>query len=228
MLLGSGKLSGIFTGGSLLNRLALTLLIILFCATPFVAQTKRKKSNARQGTPQPGTELIAVVDEHFPEVWKPFRSAEGRFSVLLPGEPKKATQVQDVEGRKFTTHILQLLSPNALYEVSFVDFPVEVELPEKAKGTLDALRIDTLEKDKGKLLAELDLFVANHPGRYIVWRTEKGLIWRAKYFLAGYRIYMLSFGVPEESNLPTEIQQFRESIAKKFLDSFIIFAELPK
>ena len=203
----------------ILNRPTIFLSIILLCATPSAAQ-KKKQTTTRPGLPQPGTELIAIVDEHMPGVWKRFRSIEGGFSILFPGEPKQATQVQSFQERQFTTHIFQLLSPNAEYEVSYVDFPVRVDEQEKIKGTLDGIRIDTIEKDKGQLLKESDMSIAGHPGRHISWRTEKGMIWQAKYFLTDYRIYLLSFGVSDENNVADEIQEFKNSMATKFFDSF--------
>lgn len=201
-----------------MNYLSICLSIILLCAIPSPAQQK-KRTKARSSVPQPGTELIAIVDEHMPEVWREVRSVGGSFSVLFPGEPKETTQVQSLEEHQFTTHLFQLISPNAEYEVSYVDFPVRVDEQEKIEGTLDGIRMDTLEKDKGQLLKELHLSIGGRPGRYISWRSEKGMIWQAKYFLAGYRIYMLSFGVPEE-HVPEEIQNFKDSIAAKFFDSF--------
>lgn len=205
-----------------MNYLSIFLSIILLCATPSFAQ-KKKKTSARSSAPQPGTELIAIVDEHMPEVWKQLRSVGGGFSILFPGEPKATTQVQSFQEHQFTTHIFQLLTPNAEYEVSYVDFPVRVDEQEKIEGILDGIRMDTVEKDKGQLLKESHLSVAGRPGRSISWRTEKGVIWQAKYFLAGYRIYMLSFGVAEE-NAPEEIQKFRDSLAAKFFDSFKLVA----
>lgn len=194
------------------------VFIVFLCATPSFAQ-KRKETSPGSAAPQPGTELIAIVDEHMPEVWKQLRSVGGGFSILFPGKPKETTQVQSFQEHQFTTHLFQLISPNAEYEVSYVDFPVRVDEPEKIEGTLDGIRMDSVTKDKGQLLKESHLTIAGRPGRYINWRTEKGAIWQAKYFLAGYRIYMVSFGVPDEA-ASEEIRKFRESLAAKFFDSF--------
>ena len=193
------------------------LIIFLYASPPFVQN--KKKGSRRPSVPPPGTELIAIVDEHMPEVWKQLRSVDGGFSILFPGHPKETTQVQSFQEQQFTSHIFQLLSPNAEYEVTYVDFPVRVDEQERIEGTLDGIRIDTIEKDKGQLLKESPLTIAGRPGRYINWRTEKGAIWQAKYFLAGYRIYMLSFGVPDDDACE-EIKKFRESLAGKFFDSF--------
>lgn len=103
---------------------------------------------------------------------------------------------------------------------------MRVDEQEKIEGTLDGIRMDTIEKHKGQLLKETPLTIAGRPGRYINWRTEKGAIWQAQYFLAGYRIYMLSFGVPDEA-APEEIKKFRESLAGKFFDSFRLVSTKP-
>jgi len=186
--------------------------IFLCISLPFA---QNKKGSA----PQPGTELIAIVDEHMPEVWKQFRSVSGGFSILFPGKPKEGSHTQTFQEQQFTTHMFQVLTPNAEYEVSYVQFPVRVDEPEKVEGALDGIRMDTVQKDKGQLLKESAVTVAGHPGRYISWRTEKGVIWHSKYFLSGYRVYMLSFGVVDE-NLPQDTHKFRDSLAAKFFDSF--------
>jgi hypothetical protein len=201
-----------------LKYLSIFLTIVFLLATPSFAQTKKKPRTRQPKVPD--VELIAVVDEHFPEVWKEFKSSTGNFSVLFPGVPKESSLAQSYEQHEFTTHSFQFNSPNAEYIVRYVDFPVRVDEPERREGILDAVRTDTLEKDKGKLLKEAPESIAGKPGRYISWRSEAGTIWQSKYFLTGYRIYTVSFGMVEQNDAPEAIQKFNESIAAKFFDSF--------
>lgn len=202
-----------------LTSLLLVGLLIL-CGAPGIAQTKKKQSKSRAGSPVPGTELIAVIDEHMPEVWKSFRSAEGHFSVLFPGEPKELSREQNMQGGKITAHSFKVISTMALYQASFVEFPVKVDAPEKITAVLNGARMDALEQLKGQLLSESDMTFEGHPSRYITWRTDTGMLIKAKYILSDNRIYSLMFGIPEANNLPDVIQKFRKSIATKFFNSF--------
>jgi hypothetical protein len=204
-----------------LNYLSIFLTIIFLLATPAFAQEKKKPAPKQQ---KPPVELIAVMDEHMPEVWKDFKSSDGGFSVLFPGTPKENTWVQSYEDKEFTTHGFQVTSPNAEYVVRYTDFPVRVDAPERTQAILDAVRTDTIEKDKGQLLKEAPESIAGKQGRYISWRTENGVIWQSKYFLTGYRIYVLAFAMPEQNNPPEEIRKFNDLIAAKFFDSFKLVA----
>jgi hypothetical protein len=214
-----------------LNRLFLSLLtgLLILCAVLCLAQTKKKQSTSRNVSPQRRTEITAVVAaDIIPKAWQRFTSAEGQFSVRFPGKPKEMTQVQKVQGGSITAHRFQLISAMAVYEANFVDFPVRVDAPEKVKGALDALRMDAVSNNKGQLLNESDMTIEGHPSRHIVLRTDKGILIRARYILSGNRIYSLLFGIPEESNLPDEIQHIRESIAIRFFDSFKMSSESQK
>jgi hypothetical protein len=200
----------------ILNRIALLLLVGILCTLPCLGQKKRKTPASRQTV----TELVAIVDEHMPEAWQPFKSPEGRFSVLFPGRPKIVTQEQSTGEGKMVSHRFQLASPHAVYEVSFVEFPFKVDAPEKAKGMLDAVREDVLASDKGELLSEAEMVIEGHAGRGMIWIAENGSRYQAKYFLSNNRIYSLLFGVKEIENAPAEMLEFRQSIAGKFFDSF--------
>src|SRR5947209_8086648 len=187
-----------------LNRSALLSFtaLLVFCAPLCIAQSKKKQPNSRSGSPKPGTELIARVDEHFPDAWKSFTSREGRFSILFPGVPKEKTQEENVREGRIIGHQFQLISTMALYQVNFVDFPVRVDAPEKIKPVLDGMRMDALERLRGQVLSESDMIIEGHPGRYLVWRTDTGVLMKARYILSSNRIYSLLFGIPEQSNLP--------------------------
>lgn len=206
----------------MLNRSALLSLIVLLalCASPCIAQSKKKQSKSRSRSPRPVTEFIVEMDEHFPDMWKQFTSPEGKFHILFPGAPTEKTQEENLREGKITGRQFQLVSKIALYQVNFVDYPVKVDTQEKIKPVLDSMRADALERLKGQVLSESDMIIEGHPGRYVVWRTDTGMLMKARYMLSGNRIYALLFGTPEESNLPDEDKRFRESIAIKFFDSF--------
>jgi hypothetical protein len=216
-----------------LRRLSLLLLCLLALGVaPCMAQSG-KKPQPRPGTIQPGPELIAELDEHDPEVWQRFTSAEGQFSILFPGVPEDKALAQEAKAGKITGHQYQLISTMALYQVIFANLPVRIDTPEKTKILLDGMRNDALDSDPGKLLSESDMTIEGYPGRYIVWRTDKGVTYKVRYIIASNRVYSLLFGVPENvdsgrpDESPEQTQRFMETVATKFFDSFKI-SSLPK
>lgn len=204
-----------------MNRSTCSLLVcLLLCVIPCAAQTKRRRPKPHRVSNR--IELVAVVDEHFPEAWQRFTSAEGSFSILFPGQPKHTTQVENDGPVSITTHRILFVSRHASYEARFVDLPYQVDSPEKVKGVFDAIRTDLIASTKGQPLSESDITIAGHPGKQTVWKTQDGMLLKAEYLLSGNRVFWLLFGVTEDNNLPAEIREFRESIAKKFFDSFTI------
>lgn len=211
-----------------LPSLLLALSLLLLCGSPCMAQKRKKGSRQPTRKIETRTELIAEVDEIDPLMWERFTSAEGRFSILFPGVPEVKTQGQEVQGGKLTWHLVQLISTRALYQVVIVDYPARLDTPEKIKGMLDAIRADTLDNNQGQLLSESDVTIEGHPGRYIAWRTGKGMLMKARYFLSGNRSYLLRFGIPEgrDSGRPDEApEQTRETLATRFFDSFKLSPE---
>ncbi|HEX8652062.1 MAG TPA: hypothetical protein VF708_14570 [Pyrinomonadaceae bacterium] len=210
------------------SSLLLIPILIALCSAPCLAQKKKKGLRTPAPKVETRTELIAEVDELDTAVWERFTSAEGRFSILFPGVPEEKTQVQEVEGGKLTWHLVQLISARALYQVVVVDYPARLDTPEKIKGMLDAIRVDNLDNNQGQLLGESDVTIEGHPGRYLAWRTKRGMLMKARYFLSGNRSYLLRFGVPEnwDSGRPDESpEQTRETLANRFFDSFKISSE---
>lgn len=201
------------------------VVLLTLCAAPCAAQTKKKQQpKSRSRTSQPRTELIAVVDEHMPEAWKPFSSAQGRFSILFPGEPKEMTEVNNIPAGSVVERRAQLITNIAWYEANFAAGPVTVETPDRMIAALDAMRNDVLARNPGQLLTETSINIQGHPGRQVVWRTEKGLLMKVRFIVSGNRIYSLLFAIPEQNDLSDEIRQFRKSIEAKFFESFKLSA----
>lgn len=61
--------------------------------------------------------------------WQTFTSEEGRFSILMPGTPKEATQSSETANGTFTIHAFTASDPNKgpEYTASYLEYPTSVE-----------------------------------------------------------------------------------------------------
>ena len=165
----------------------------------------------------------APAADFVPEQWKEFVSNEGGFKVRMPGVPSEV--FQPVESKPGTTvgHFYSLITKTAEYAVGYATFARDLETFQPSKLTLDGIRDRTLAKESGKLLSELDITAAGHPGRALVLEVSDG-IFRDRYFLVGNRLYtvtVFTLKVKARSDADTEgIRKAQESVANRFLDSF--------
>jgi hypothetical protein len=131
---------------------------------------------------------------------KPFTSAEGKFSILMPGRPE------------ITNHSFTVERGAVGYNVFYTDLhdqPAETEtLPDEVRDELRKL---------GTILKERQVQQGSHPG----WEVEirpaalgPGSLSRSRAFVAGRRLYLTSVAGPEK--------EVRSMEADEFLDSFNI------
>ena len=166
------------------------------------------------------------VREYDGNAWKEFSSAEGKFSISLPGTPKPEVRTMDTQIGKLTTHAFVLQTDFGHYYVHYVDFPVGPETPEEHKEFLDGAR-DQIVSGGARVLGQADVSIGGVVGRELL--VEKGpFIIRARYFFVKARSYQIIFttlpdavfknGKPS-ANAADRTDLF-EMVSKKFLDSF--------
>ena len=144
--------------------------------------------------------------------WKTFTSKEGRFSVLLPGEPKETKQnIGSADKMVIQTQYL-IEQGNLGYLVSFQDTP-GLEKPEMHAKVLDNGRDGAVKNLNGKLLSETKLTLDK---KYIGLECLidvpkfKGL-YRLRMFIVGDRLYQLVVLGPKEVVTSKESDQYLDS-----------------
>jgi len=55
--------------------------------------------------------------------WNAYSSADERFNVQFPEDPKESSEEMDVDNKKIDYHQLSCEAQNAVYAVSYIDFP---------------------------------------------------------------------------------------------------------
>ena len=87
--------------------------------------------------------------------WKEFNSAEGQFTVFLPGTPKADIATVGTPAGPLKSHFFVLETDKFLYYISYVDLPAGPETPEENKAALDASRDRALANHR--LISENDV-----------------------------------------------------------------------
>jgi hypothetical protein len=162
----------------------------------------------------------ALVDLLRPATeWKQFSSAEGRFSVLLPGRPIEQRQKYNSSaGEIKTTLFLRDAPRHVSYLVSFIDYPPGLLQPSAAAKLLDYTRDNTLTNTKGKLVSETMITLdGTLDGRQLVIEVPtQQTRWNYRIYALQSRVYQLVVARPAQA--PSEEED------QKFLNSFKLLA----
>jgi hypothetical protein len=140
--------------------------------------------------------LLLLVGCGQPE-FKEFASAEGKFTVSLPGTPEEKTE--PVAGTTMTIYFL-VVGARA-YAVSFMELPIPDGEPEEMVQT--------------RLVTSSNITLAGkHPGRDVVGQLSdnRGMV-RSKIYLSGKRHYQVLVMGPKSFVESAEATKFLDSLA---------------
>jgi hypothetical protein len=167
------------------------------------------------------------VKEYNATAWKEFSSAEGKFSISLPGVPQAEVRTMDTPIGKLTTHSFTLQTDLGVYFISYTDFPVSPTTPAEKKAALDSASNQALKERGVRLIVENDVSMAGVVGRELL--VEKSnWIMRARYFFVQARAYQIIFTTAPnaafKSGKPSanaaDRTDFFEMVSKKLFESF--------
>jgi len=137
-------------------------------------------------------------------LWKRFSHEDGRFKVLLPGEPNEtASVIENWFGRfeRIDRHDITLQIGLAKYVVSYADLPSNLIAPKEVKQFLNSVRDTEVTRLKGKLSSERETSIAGHPCRELSAVSENESF-RMKFCLVERRLYQLGVTIPSISETP--------------------------
>lgn len=142
-----------------------------------------------------------------------FESAEGRFSVSMPGEPVKIIETVDSFVEDITFTMFAADSTKFGFVVGYCDYPEEVLIdadPDTVK-ILGRLIEAVVEKVAGKLVKEAIL--ENYGDAAIEYRVdvpEKGIL-TSRLIMDGSRLYQLIAMFPEDGQDEKKMAEFFDS-----------------
>ena len=143
--------------------------------------------------------------------WITYASPEGRYTILLPEQPKlQSQQATGADGAVFQQYLAMASdSSGALYAAGYFDIGDSNFSFDKARN--GAVR-------DGTLLSERDINLGNHPGRELRFLTKdpnghEGFV-VARFYHVEQRVYIVQYIVPKSAG-----QELPDKAAKYF-DSF--------
>ncbi len=148
--------------------------------------------------------------------WKEFRSAEGSFSVMMPGTPEEQAQTIDTLAGAVDAYLFVLADEDAAYLVSYSDYPNIVVQQSNSDDILDGVRDGEAANVRGLLLSEQIISLDDYPGRELKIDTLDGKVTiRSRIYLVNNRLYQVVVVIPKDH--PTSDKNI-----DKFLESFTL------
>ena len=152
-----------------------------------------------------------------PVPWTEFKSADGNFSVLLPGTPTADVQTINTKSGPIEIHFFTLSTKNAVYSVSYSDYPASLFDTTPIKSILDGARDGAVKNSQGRLIDEADIALGTYPGRALNVESSGGTnVMKAHLYMVGHRLYQVIVVTGKRGASSPDLT--------KFLDSFQLAA----
>lgn len=164
--------------------------------------------------------------------WQEFSSAEGGFTVSLPGTPVFVNRMAESPAGRIPHPRYVLETAAAVYAASYVDLPAGPRDTAEGLRLLEAGRDNLLASGAdSKLLAEKEVVLDGHAGREWLYQSN-GYVFRARAYLIAGRIYQtmvlarpeVAFKSGRPSADPRDRTEFYEMLSSRFLDSYRLTA----
>lgn len=149
------------------------------------------------------TSLASAFQE--PEPWRTFNSPEGKFSLLMPTEPKVKVQEVDSAVGKLTLYTYASSNKVAYMMASYGDYPKEPADAANAEKVLDDVREGVLKSIGGEVIsgnkivlkgrASAGAAVLEYPGREFAAKKtgqDSEVVYNWRVYLVGRRLYQLA------------------------------------
>jgi hypothetical protein len=145
--------------------------------------------------------------------WVRYTSNEGRYSALMPQQPKLSSQEAAAPGgEKFTQYMAQVADSDSLYIVGYFDYAPSMVF------SLDKARDGMVAAVQGTLLKEEAISLGGHSGREFKVSAKNGnfdLFVRVRIYEIGRRIYVIQHMFEKSSDSPAVAEK-----TNRFFDSF--------
>jgi hypothetical protein len=146
--------------------------------------------------------------------WTTFESPEGRFSIVLPSQPKIETREVDSALGKLTMYSYSSSNNVGHYMVSFGDYPKEATDDAQREAQLDGVRGGVLKGLQAEILSENKITLNGYPGReFKAKRTVDGVevVFNWKILLVGRRLYQVAAVTSSADSNSPDIAKFASS-----------------
>jgi hypothetical protein len=186
------------------------LTLLVSSAATFAQEHKERSAPTPQVVPQ---RQVPPQAQGQPYALR-YTSPEGRYSVLLPGEPNLSTQQMSApDGSPITQYLAQVADGMGMLMIGYFDYASDVVF------SLDKARDGMINAIKGTLLDEHSMSLGGAPGRQITVAatTNQGteFIDRARFYDVKPRVYVLQCIIPKSMDSAAIAER-----CDRFFDSF--------
>ncbi|MGH9966663.1 MAG: hypothetical protein ACREBG_02355 [Pyrinomonadaceae bacterium] len=133
-------------------------------------------------TQEPGTTRTTLLPE-----WIKYSSAAGRFTILIPVEPKFTENQVDSAVGKLVNNVYMALTDAGAFAISYADYPANNADPQ---AVLDNVLDGAIKGIKGTSISSTNITHKGHPGREFQASTE-GSVYTSRIFLVNNRLYQI-------------------------------------
>src|SRR5689334_20375376 len=183
----------------------LMMMVVLFASAHFIAV------HAQDEPPPP-------AKDYFPKTWKEYSFPAGKFRIRFPDKPVES-QTSDGQLEVHSLEYKGLIT----YRVSYVDYQVRIDDPQKVKETLQGMKTAALLaiRDQGvRVITEREITVDGYSGIFVHIEVAGKQVIRMQWVAAGSRLYILSATSRKGDPVELEGKDDFEKVATGFIDSF--------
>ena len=158
------------------------------------------------------------ANDYFPKAWTEYSFPAGKFRIRFPEKPTETTTTED----RRDVHSVEykgLLT----YRVTYIDFQVPIDDPQKVKEMLQGLKTAALNaiRDKDvKIIADREVVVDGYAGIFLHLEVGAKEVVRIQWVPVGSRLYTISTTSGKGSPQELEGKDDYAKVAAGFIDSF--------
>jgi hypothetical protein len=137
--------------------------------------------------------------------WRVFTAPDGRFTVLMPGQPERNSETQKTYMGEINLEMFVAQPPKqeVAYMVVYNDFPYSYGQMTNPQTILDNARDMALKTTKSRLINQRHIRSSNgHPGKEITYVNAGGKITRSRMYVAEGRLYQV-MAITSQKQQPT-------------------------
>jgi hypothetical protein len=203
----------VITASVKVKKMTKKILLPLLAATLVCSGFTLAEARQSRSRPEAKPKLSQPVQSK----WRLFTAPDGRFTVLMPGNPKRVTQNQKTFMGEINLEMFvgKPVNQDVAYVVAFNDFPDSYGQLADTQELLNNARDMALKTTQSNLISQRDIRSSNgHPGKEIEYMNGIGKITRNRMFFAEGRLYQVMV-------ITTKVQQkFLTKSIQGYLNSF--------
>lgn len=143
--------------------------------------------------------------------FKEFRSVEGRFTVLMPGEPKRSSQTRQTPFGPATNLKYTGGNDRAVFMISCVDYPPKIAEAGDMMQMIDKAKAQVIAARKGTLVSDSPYNFHGYTGKEMIIEDSQGYTVRMRLFFIGTQLYQLTVGGKSDKILYEKGDEFMDS-----------------